>query len=105
MIKLGHLKDFDADTVPNCISNQVLEDLKMLDLYYGEERDVDNDMGGFVVICDKYEDLKISGFDESQEYAEYNIAVDEYQKALYISGTERNIIVYRSKLNKRMLQK
>lgn len=103
MIKLGHAREVDKYFLPDSILEKVVEDLKMLDLYYGEDRDIDKDMGGFVVICDKYENLHISGFDESKDIAEYNIVVEEYQKALYISGAERNIIIYRCKEDKRML--
>ena len=105
MLKLGHLKDVDRYSIPQCITKKVIEDLKTLDDWYGEDRDIDNDMGGFVVICGKYEVLHIPNFEENIEEAEYIQNLGEYQKALYISGSERNIIIYRCKEDKRMLHK
>ena len=105
MIKLGHVKEVNKYFLPNSISEKVIEDLQILDLYYGEDRDIDKDAGGFIVICDKYEVLHILNFEENLEEAEYIQNLGEYQKALYISGTERNIIIYRCLSDERMLQK
>lgn len=95
MIKLGHLKDINTAHIPSCIINDVKKDLELLDCHYGETRDIDNDTGGFVIICDKSEVLYIPNFKEDILQAEYTENVEEYQKSLYISGAERNIIIYR----------
>ena len=79
MIKLGHVKDIDTISAPSCIINEVKEDLESLDYHYGENRDIDK--------------------------AEYSETIGQYQKSLYISGTERNIIIYRCLNDERMLQK
>lgn len=105
MIKLGHIEDMDDILIPRCIINEVKEDLESLDYYYGEYRDIDKDMGGFIVICEKYEMLNIPNFNENIDKAEYTENIGQYQKSLYISGTERNIIVYRCLNDERMLQK
>lgn len=105
MIKLGHIKDADAVSLPMCIDNSVREDLKMLDCYYGEDRDIDRDMGGFVVICDGYEELRVQSFDINTEIPEYTERIGDYEKSLYISGTERNIVIYRCLNDGRMLHK
>ena len=65
MIKLGHVKDIDTISVPTCIITEVKEDLESLDYYYGEDRDIDKDMGGFIVICEKYEILHMPNFEEN----------------------------------------
>ena len=54
-------------------------------------------MGGFVVICEADEEISIENFTENLEKAEYIQEIFPYCKALYISGTERNIIIYRKK--------
>lgn len=103
MIKIGHLKDIDNVSVPMCIIDCVQEDLEALDYYYGENRNIDKDMGGFVIICDKYEILHIPNFDENIDKTEYTENLGHYQKSLYIAGAERNIIVYRCLNDERML--
>ena len=103
MIKIGCLKDIDDVSVPICIIDSVREDLKTLDYCYGENRDIDKDMGGFIIICEKYERLHIPNFDESIDKAEYTENVGQYHKSLYISGSERNIIIYRCLNDERML--
>ena len=104
MIKIGHVKDID-DYIPICIISDVKEELESLDYYYGEDRDIDKDMGGFIVICGKHEVLNIPNFNENISKAEYTESTEQYQKSLYISGTERNIIIYRCLNDERMLQK
>ena len=99
MLKIGRIKDIDREEdIPNDIKKSVIDDLEALDYYYGIDRDVDKDMGGFVVICSKNEPLNIPDFDVTTDVAEYSEKVGNYEKSLYISGSERNIIIYR-KLN------
>ena len=61
---------------------------------YGEMRDVDRDMGGFVVVCDKGENLSIVNFDQNFDVFEGSQAICPYVRKHYISGTERNIVIY-----------
>lgn len=103
MIKIGHIKDIDDVPIPSCIIDSVREDLESLDYYYGENRDIDKDMGGFIIICAKFETLHVPNFDENIGEAEYTESIGQYQKSLYISGTERNIIIYRCLNDERML--
>ena len=70
MIKIGHIKDIDDLPIPLGINDAVKEDLESLDYYYGEDRDIDKDMGGFIIICDKYEVFHIPNFDENIDEAE-----------------------------------
>ena len=46
--------DINAFTVPDCIKSDVFSILTTLDECYGANRDINSDMGGFVVICDNF---------------------------------------------------
>ena len=95
MIKLGHVSDVDIFTVPDCVKSDVITVLMTLDECYGAKRNIDSDMGGFVVICSNSEQLTIPYLDLSSDIAEYTEIIGNYVKSLYISGAERNIIIYR----------
>ena len=95
MIQLGHVTDIDNFTVPDCIKSDVLSILTILDECYGANRDINSDMGGFIVICDNSDILNIPHFDITTEIAEYSETIGNYEKSLFISGTERNIVIYR----------
>ena len=95
MIKLGHVTDIDNFNVPDCIKSDVFSILTTLDECYGANRDINSDMGGFVVICDNSDILNIPHFDITTEVAEYSETIGNYEKSLFISGTERNIVIYR----------
>ena len=95
MIKIGRLIDVDnVERIPQSIKNNVLEDLETLDYYYGDKRNVDSDMGGFVVICEKSDVVDIPNFDLKNDVPEYVEKLGDWTKMLFISGMERNIIVY-----------
>ena len=95
MIKIGTKKDLNKIShLPIHIKNAISEDIKILDDNYGEERNIDVDMGGFVVVCDKDEKLDIVHFDKIFDTPEYIQEICPYRKMLFISGTERNIIIY-----------
>ena len=95
MIKIGRMIDVDSvDEIPKEIEKAVLEDLETLDWYYGGNRDIDMDMGGFVVICGKNEEIEIQDFDIDTDVPEYEDKINGWTKRLFISGSERNIIIY-----------
>lgn len=95
MIKLGTKKElFKIKHLPINIQTAISEDIKILDDSYGKNRNIDVDMGGFVVVCDKGERLNIENFQIDFEVPEFLQAICPYVKKLYISGAERNIIVY-----------
>lgn len=98
MIKIGHVSDVDKFTVPDCIKFDVITVLMTLDECYGAKRNIDSDMGGFIVICSNSEQLNVPYLDLNSDIAEYTEVIGDYTKSLYISGSERNIVVYR-KLN------
>ncbi|MBR2507259.1 MAG: hypothetical protein IKB70_10265 [Bacilli bacterium] len=98
MIKLGTKKElYKINHLPTKVKEYITEDVSALDCFYGNDRNIDVDMGGFVVICEADEEISIENFTENLEKAEYIQEIFPYCKALYISGTERNIIIYRKK--------
>ena len=51
--KLGHLRDLDNIVVEDeAILKDLTEFLSVLDNEYGEDRDVDNSDGGYILFCD-----------------------------------------------------
>ena len=95
MIKVGTKKDlYKIAHLPKNIQTAICEDIKILDENYGENRNVDADMGGFVVICNSSEELNICNFDKKIALFESIQEICPYTRKHYISGTERNIIIY-----------
>ena len=95
MIKLGTEKElFKIGHLPINIQSAISEDIKILDDSYGKDRNIDVDMGGFVVVCNKGERLNIENFQIDFEVPEFLQAIYPYVKQLYTSGTERTIIIY-----------
>ncbi len=95
MIKVGTKKDLSKIShLPMNIQNAVCADVEILDNFYGADRNIDVDMGGFVVVCDKGEKLDIVNFNKNFDTPEYIQEICPYKKMLFISGTERNIIIY-----------
>ena len=95
MIKLGTESELHKiNHLPTDIQKAICEDISILDNCYGKDRNIDEDMGGFVIICDKDENLDIRHFDKDFEKPEFTQKICPYTKKLYLSGTERNIIIY-----------
>ncbi len=95
MIKIGTKKDlYKISHLPINVQNAIKEDISILDDSYGENRNVDRDMGGFVVVCEQEEMLKIANFEKEFLTPEFLQVICPYEKKLYIAGTERNIVIY-----------
>ncbi len=95
MIKIGTKKDlYKIAHLPINVQNAIKEDISILDDSYGENRNVDRDMGGFVVVCEQNESLKIANFEKEFLHPEFSQVICPYAKTLYIAGTERNIVIY-----------
>lgn len=95
MIKLGTEKElYKISHLPINVQNAISEDVKILDEYYGKDRNIDVDMGGFVVVCEKNEELNISNFKKDFDSCESEQEICPYVRKHFISGTERNIIIY-----------
>lgn len=59
MIKLGKIKDLiDVRNLPKPVEEKVVEVLKILDDVYGEERDIDKDLGGYVLVIEENTDVE-----------------------------------------------
>lgn len=60
MIKIYSLKNKSIiATYPVQVINNVRSIIALLDENYGEDRDTDNDLGGYVVIAENIVDIKI----------------------------------------------
>ena len=95
MIKVGTKKDFyKIAHLPDNVRTAICEDIKILDENYGENRNIDTDMGGFVVICNSDEELNICNFDKNFSIFESLQEICPYTRKHYIAGTERNIVIY-----------
>ena len=95
MIKIGTKKDlYKISHLPMNVRTAICEDVQILDECYGENRNIDTDMGGFVVICDSNEELNICNFNKNTDIFEVFQEICPYTRKHYISGTERNIIIY-----------
>lgn len=95
MIKIGTKNDLNKIShLPIHIKNAISEDIKIFDENYGKERNIDVDMGGFVVVCEKNEYVHIENFQKEFDIPEFIQEICPYRKMLFISGTERNIIIY-----------
>ncbi len=95
MIRIGTKAElYKVTHLPIAVKNAITEDVRILDDSYGADRDIDGDMGGFVVVCEKNDVLKIANFDRENEVPEFLQVICPYVKKLYISGSERNIIIY-----------
>lgn len=90
MIKLGTEKElFKIKHLPINIQSAISEDIRILDNSYGKDRNVDVDMGGFVIVCDKGERLNIRSFQIDFEVPEFLQSIYPYIKKLYISPTSQ----------------
>ena len=80
--------------MPIEVQKSICADIKILDENYGENRNIDVDIGGFIVICNKNEKLNICNFSKDFDTFEDLQEICPYIRKHYISGTERNIIIY-----------
>jgi hypothetical protein len=94
--KLGKLKDVESlSTIAPNIRSLVHEKVKLLSAEYGEERDIDNDDGGYVLYCPYG-----TSEDELKEYFDYTTLLPEYVEvsngichALYLTNNEFSVSV------------
>ncbi|SHH84008.1 hypothetical protein SAMN02745135_02355 [Caloranaerobacter azorensis DSM 13643] len=84
MIKIGHKREVEnIKDLPKEVLGVIREIAATLDTYYGENRDVDNEDGGYVLIIESEEDIeKLEEFDiylDEEIYPEYvdRIKVEE----------------------------
>jgi hypothetical protein len=99
MIKLGTENEFFKIANLNKTMQKAIQgDIKILDENYGAERDIDKDLGGYVVILDVAEDItelnKSIKLSIKEDIFEYALIVDNYIKALYILSSDFAVVVY-----------
>ena len=94
--KLGKLKDIES-LPPIALANKslILEKVKLLSAEYSEERDIDNDDGGYVLYCSYG-----TSEDELKEHFDYTMLLPEYVEvsngichALYLTNNEFSVSV------------
>ena len=94
--KLGKIKDIESlPPIALGIKSLILEKVKLLSAEYGEERDIDNDDGGYVLYCPYG-----TSEDELTEHFDYTTALPEYVEvnngichALYLTNNEFSVSV------------
>ena len=76
MIKLAHVKEVDRliSVIPNTVIDEVRKIAEFLDENYGEDRIVDTDFGGYILIIQSLEDLE----ELKDIYLEAETLVPEY---------------------------
>ena len=82
MLKVGTVKEVECPVlkskVPMEVYQEALRVVTMLDEKFGDDRDVDEDDGGFVLVIESEEDLA----DFSAEYVELDSPTREYVELL-----------------------
>jgi hypothetical protein len=98
---IGMVNDSVEFNVPIEVYHEALRIVKILDDVYGEERDVDNGDGGFVLIAENIQDLLLI----SQQYTKLDSNTHEavtlvkcskesYINALYLSNNEFGMNIF-----------
>ncbi len=115
MIKIGTGKDLYKiqHTLPIEIYNKCLEIVDILDDSYGEDRNIDSDLGGFIAIIEDVNELEILRdihyLDVYRDIVEYIEEITDkditYYSILYMLSSDYgiNIIVKENLLPKRLL--
>ena len=87
MIKIYSLKDkSEIVKYPVEVINNLISTIALLDKNYGEERDINNDLGGYVVIVENIVDI------EMLKQGKLKGLVAEYTDIIECSGNTRRII-------------
>ncbi len=89
MIRIGTVKQLEELKVdlPQSVKEECLRIVEILDENYGEDRDVEVDLGGFVVLVESkqdFEELKENNLDVLSEVAE-NVSTIYLENAKYFS--------------------
>ncbi len=106
MIKIGHVKELEALKVllPNEVVDVIRDAVTILDIEYGESRDVDNGYGGYVLIIEEegeIEKLKDLYIDLKTVIPEYVDAIEcsdgqVFTSSLILLGSDFEIVVIMS---------
>ena len=83
MLKVGTVQEVENLAFKNKVSNEVYQEalriVKMLDENFGDDRDIDQDDGGIVLVIENAEDLS----DFSKNYVELESPLREYIELVY----------------------
>jgi len=97
--KLGNVKDVDCILgITDTARGVLLQQTKVLTTLYGENRDVDNDDGGYVLWAEqgtKPEEMKAI-FDYSVHIPEYVNIDDDIVSAIYLLNNEYVVVIVMS---------
>ena len=100
MRKVVNRKDLKSlDKYRKQVRTVILETLKILDENYGENRDVDKDLGGYVLVVENIEDIKElkNGMlkDIIPEYTDEIICSEgvNYTSSLFLLSSDFSIVV------------
>ncbi len=117
MLKIGTCKELEKikNKLPTEIATKCLEVVNILDEEYGDDRNVDSDMGGFVAIIENLEDINILATDNYLDLMEdvaediEIIAIEDktYISILYMLSSDYgiNVIVDKEILSLEILNK
>ena len=92
--QLEKLKEYPVEVI-----NNVLEVINVLDENYGANRDIESDLGGYVVIAENIIDIEILKQDKLQglvpEYTDVIEVVngENYTSSLYLLSSDFSIVV------------
>ena len=92
--EVEELKKFSTEVI-----NSILKDIQILNENYGEERDIDNDLGGYIVIAENIVDIEILKQDKLQGLvAEYIDIIEcsegvNWTSSLFLLSSDFAIVV------------
>lgn len=98
--KLGNVTDMSKlPSMDDRLRNAILKNLKILDDNYSEERDIDNDDGGYVLFCESgtTEEEIQSCHDYEQYLPEHVLPVTSnppYIETLYLISNDFGIVLF-----------
>lgn len=95
--KLAHMSDITGLELSPKLEAVIKDYLDTYDTLYGEDRDVENDDGGYILYCDKGTspmDVRMQ-FDYTEETCEYTQRIEgtEYMQALFILNNEYVVFI------------
>ena len=98
--KLGNVADMSKlPSMDDRLRNAIFKNLKILDDNYGEDRDIDNDDGGYVLFCEPgtTEEEIQSYYDHEQFLPEHVLPVisnPPYIETLYLISNDYGIVLF-----------
>ena len=86
MLKLGHIEDLALVAhLPIEVQNVLEENLNTLDSEYGKERDIDGDLGGYILVAETEVDVAMMAVELGVDLED---AIPEFLNVIEIAGAE-----------------